>query len=102
MYIEKPQIDVNVAAFRSNKVFITGEVKEPGNLPVTNIPMTLLDAINQAGGFTEKADWNRVTLHRDGKNESLSMRELLQHGVMTENRLLLPGDIAHVPSLEDQ
>jgi len=101
-YLEKPQLDVNVAAFRSHKVFITGEVGEPGNIPVTNIPMTLLDAINQVGGFTENADWQRVTLHRQGKDETLSMKALLQQGVMTEDRLLLPGDIAHIPSIEDR
>lgn len=101
-YVEKPQVDINVAAFRSHKVFVTGEVRKPGNVPVTNIPLTLLDAINQAEGLTEKADWSRVTLHRDGKNESVSLQSMLQNGEMTQNRLLLPGDIAHVASIDDR
>jgi len=101
-FIEKPQVDVNVAAFRAHKVFITGEVNKPGNVPITNIPLTLLDAINQAEGFTEKADWNRVILHRNGINEMLSLRSILRSGEMTQNRLLLPGDIAHVGSIEDR
>jgi polysaccharide export outer membrane protein len=101
-YIENPQVDVNVAAFRAHKVFITGEVKRPGNVPITNVPLTLLDAINQSEGLTEKADWQRVTLHRDGQDEVLSLRSLLKEGVMTENRLLRPGDIAHVGSIDDR
>ena len=100
--IEKPQVDVNIAAFRAHKVFITGEINTPGTIPVTNVAMTLVDAINQAGGLSEKADWQRVTLHRDGKNEVLSLKALLQNGVMTQNRLMKPVDIAHVASIDDR
>ena len=100
-YIEKPQVDVNIAAFRAHRVFVTGEVKKPGNVPVTNIPLTLLDAVNMAEGLTEKSDWRRVTLHRNGQDELISMRNLLQHGDMSENRLLLSGDIVHVASIDD-
>jgi polysaccharide export outer membrane protein len=101
-FIEKPQVDVNIAAFRAHKVFITGEINKPGTIPVTNVPMTLVDAINQAGGLNEKADWQRVILHRNGKDEQLSLKSLLQNGVMTQNRLMMPGDIAHVASIDDR
>ena len=101
-FIEKPQVDVNIAAFRAHKVFITGEINQPGTIPVTNVPMTLVDAINRAGGLNEKADWQRVTLHREGKNEVLSLKALLQKGVMTQNRLMKPGDIAHIASIDDR
>ena len=101
-YIEKPQVAVTIAAFRAHKVFITGEINKPGTIPVTNVPMTLVDAINQAGGLNEKADWQRVTLHRNGTDEVLSLKALLQRGVMTEDRLMMPGDIAHVASIDDR
>jgi polysaccharide export outer membrane protein len=100
-YIEKPQIDVAVAAFRSKRIFVTGEVKQPAILPVTNVPMTLLDALNAAGGLTPDADWRSVSLTRETKKgtteERLNLYALYQKGDMSQNRLLAHNDIIHVP-----
>lgn len=95
-YIESPQVDVTVASFRSKRVYLTGEVKKPGTQPITNVPLTLLEAVSNAGGLTEVADWTNVTLTRNGKTERYSLRDLYRQGDTRENVLLRPNDIIHV------
>lgn len=95
-YIEKIQLDVRMAQFRSKRVYVVGEVARPGTQEITDIPMTILEAVNRAGGFTTEADYSRVLLTRRGTTYRVDIQLMYEHGATEQNALLEPGDIVNV------
>ena len=95
-FIEKVQLDVRMTAFRSKRVYVVGEVVKPGLQEVTDIPMTVLEAVNRAGGFGPEADHSRVLLTRKGTTYRVDIQAMYEAGATEQNALLEPGDILNV------
>lgn len=94
--LQRPQVDVKILTFRSQKVFIGGEVKTPAVYNITDIPFTLAEAVNRAGGFLPTADQSRVVVSRGDRTWTLDFLALLAQGNRIGQILLKDGDSVHV------
>ncbi len=100
-YIKNPQVSVNVAEFRSQRVSVSGAVSKPGQFPLTNVPLTLLDVIDQAGGAASNADTNNIKWTQNGVERTISLQDIRQYGDLSQNLLLRGGDVIYVPTNEN-
>ncbi|AXV84061.1 polysaccharide biosynthesis/export family protein [Ralstonia solanacearum] len=100
--VKDPQVTVRVLAYRSQRIYVDGEVKTPGQQSVDDVPMTLVEALNRAGGINvTTGDNSRIRLTRGGKQWMLSMPALMHQGIDPANILLRSGDIVRVEQRED-
>jgi polysaccharide export outer membrane protein len=65
-YFKNPQVTVSVDQYRSQRVFVTGEVRNPGAYALTG-DMTLIEAIAKAGSTLQTAS-DEVIVVRGGKD----------------------------------
>jgi len=99
--IPKPQVDVTVASFASQKAQITGALKAPGPVTITHIPTTLLDAIGERDGTLLEADLENITLIRNNEEYIVSLREYKEAGDLKSNPQLQGGDVVVIPRNEN-
>jgi polysaccharide biosynthesis/export protein len=100
-YVRDPQVTVRIQSFRSRRVYLEGEVRNPGTEVITDVPMTLLEAINRAGGISPTGDRSFVTLTRDNKTIPINLMQL-QDADVNPNRILLQnGDLVVVRNRDE-
>ncbi len=97
----KPQVTVRVASFRAEQVYIDGEVRAPGSQTINDIPMTLVEAVNRAGGFAPTADQSRVTITRNGTIYPVNVAQMTKTGKSPAAIMLQPSDLLHVGARDD-
>lgn len=111
-YLRYPQVTVDVDQFRSQSVFVMGEVRTPGKYVLSG-PVTLLDALATAGATTDEAGVEVLILHpkdpvagsatlpdqRDADVSTVSLREI-QSGKLSRNVTIRDGDTIFVPKAE--
>ena len=87
-----------IEEYQSKRVYIFGEVQEPGSYSYTS-NITVVEAIGMVGGMTERAAPNSAKLKR--KTESGEVVVEIPLGDIVEGRQpdfkLFPGDIVFVP-----
>ncbi|AMP04915.1 MAG: polysaccharide biosynthesis/export family protein [Collimonas pratensis] len=100
-YIRDPQITLRVIGYRSRKVYVDGEVRSAGVKPMTDVPMSLAEALNQAGGISPSGDPSRITLTRGARSYRISIPELTEHGISPSRVILQSEDLLRVTPLAD-
>jgi polysaccharide export outer membrane protein len=100
-YIRKPNIVLRVRSFRSKRVYVDGELKTPGLLTIDDIRMSLVEAINRAGGMLPTADQSRITLTRQGVTYAVDLPDLMKKGLNPTQLVLADGDVLRVPSRDE-
>ena len=64
-FFTDPQVDVSIARFNSQQVFVLGEVTRPKKLNITDIPISLSNAIGESFGLnTNTAEGSEVFIIR--------------------------------------
>ena len=100
-YIANPNVTLRVQAYRSRRVYVDGEVRTPGLQAIDDIPMTLVEALNRAGGMQPNADQSRIVIERGEGRYHVNLRELVQKGVNPGTILLDHGDLVRVHSRDE-
>lgn len=96
-FVPDPQVDVRVAAYNAQAVVVSGEVEQPNRQALTAVPLTLIEAVNAAGGFTDDADLRAVSVQRGGRLHTVDVQGFLSAGLRQNNPVLRNGDIVNVP-----
>ncbi|MFS2204979.1 polysaccharide biosynthesis/export family protein [Variovorax sp. Varisp36] len=100
-HIRDPQVTVRIQSFRSRRAYVEGEVRTPGSQIFTDVPMTLNEAINRAGGITAAGNRSAVTLIRNGQSIRIDMTRLREAGYDGNSIPLKNGDTVRVANRED-
>lgn len=99
-FITAPEVSVIVTQVNSLKVYMIGQVVNPG-IQVLKGPTRLLQALSLAGGFSAFANPSKiVVLRRSGATESrleFNYKKILSGSRPEDNILLMPGDTVIVP-----
>lgn len=111
-YFKNPQVTVAVEQYRSQRVFVMGEVRSPGPVPLTG-GMTLIEALARAGSTGPGSSGQVVIVRADGAEGPLlpgqegaadmfraTIRDL-EAGLMKQNIELQDGDTIFVPRAEE-
>ena len=112
-YIRNPQVRVEVNQYKSQFVYVIGEVRAPGKIPMTGTAMTLLEALALAGSPTANASNEVIVVHPirpdpatgqpppDAQSARIVVnRKDLELGKAGQDVVLEDGDIINVPSAQ--
>lgn len=99
-YVKDPNVTVNIAKFRTTRVYVLGEVNKPGMYELEK-QHNLLDAVGMAGSYTKRAAKKEIIIIRKedvNKQQKVNLLKLLKNGDVKQNVVLNEGDVVYLTS----
>ena len=101
-FVPNPQINIRVADFRGQKIYVIGEVKKPGIVPMNDQRLTIADALALTGGIDQNtADPKHIYIIRGTVLKPVIYwlnAKTPDKLLLAENFSLHPKDILYVSS----
>lgn len=96
-FLSSPQVDVSIARTNSQRISLSGAFLNKAPINLSNVPVSLSEALGRATVESEKADFSNLTLTRDGQVYALDLDKLTQMGAPLADVYLKAGDAIHLP-----
>jgi polysaccharide export outer membrane protein len=100
-YLHDPRVAVALKEFERPSFIVGGEVGKPGKYELRS-DVTVTEAVEIAGGFTQQAKHSQVVLFRRVNDDLveahvLNLKKMLKQRSLQEDAHLRPGDMIFVP-----
>ena len=99
-FINEPEVTVLIRTVQSERIYVVGKVRKEGPIRLAG-PMTIMQAMSEAGGPTEFAKTTRIYLLRsDGPNQfriPFNYKDVVRGRHPEQNILVQAGDTLVVP-----
>jgi polysaccharide biosynthesis/export protein len=91
------ELSVTLGKLRSIQVFVVGQVRLPGTYTIGSLS-TLVNALFASGGPSNSGSMRQIELKRTGRTvATFDLYDMLLKGDLTQDAILLPGDVIFVP-----
>ena len=94
-YLKQPFVKVSIL---NQRIYVLGEVKTPGMIPVLNETMTIFEAIARSGDFTDYAKRDSIKIiSSNTKNAKIRNIDMTSMSMLSNSNIILkPNDIVYV------
>jgi polysaccharide export outer membrane protein len=96
VYIKQPDVQVEVL---NKRAYIIGEVKRPGEIPLPNEQLTLLQILATAGDLTDSADRSSILIIEGNSGNKAKTRIVNltdKYSLQAASLMIKPNDIVYV------
>lgn len=94
--IESPQVDVRVIEYRSQHVYVVGDVLSPCKIPISDKPLNVIDALNACETIRPSESHRSVVVERGDQRRPINLHALYRGEDPILYQPLVHGDTLYV------